>query len=248
MDERVWLALGIILVTGLVGGLAAALTAERSKEADQRAYARYLLLGVIAAACVPLFLSLVRSQVTQEMFGHTADPATGRRYPLYYESYLVFIGICLLAAFSARKFIDSISRQVLQKLERVEEKADDAVAVAADARQAAHEVVTEVEEADQRSDTPLPPEAAEEDDDPAAASAAARPLSAQERRALEALTVKTYRTRSGIAEDSGISRTRISEVLDDLHRKKLAMPTKSPTTGGVRWLITKRGETVLKPR
>ncbi|HET6940661.1 MAG TPA: hypothetical protein VFH89_00720 [Sphingomicrobium sp.] len=51
-----------------------------------------------------------------------------------------------------------------------------------------------------------------------------------------------------MAQDSGIPRNQISEVLEELHRRKLATSTKSPSTGGARWLITKRGEALLKSR
>lgn len=248
MDQRIFIAIAIIVGAGLIGGLAAALADEAVRpESSRRTYGRYLLLGVIASACVPLFLSLVRSKLTQDMFQLTADKATGQRFPDYYESYLVFIGICLIAAFSARRFIDSISKQVLQRLEEVRETAQGAAETAADARQVAHEAVSEVESADDNMATT--PEGYEDDSsDGLTEELGPLVISDAERRALQALSKRTYRTRTGIAEDAGISRNRISEILDSLHGKKLAVPTTSPTTGGARWIITKRGEAALQGR
>ena len=238
--------IAIIAGAGLVGGWAAYLVEDRrSPEDDRRRLRRFLVLGVIAAACVPLFLSLVRSQLTQAMFDENVNPDTSNRWPIYYESYLVFSGICLIAAFSARRFIDSISKQVLRQLEQVQETARGAAATAADARQVAHETASEVEAADENSSAPLPPDVEEEGLDEGNPDAGPVTLSADERAALQAMTRRTYRTRTGIAEDSGISRNRISEVLDSLHQKKLAVPTKSPTTGGNRWIITRRGQGAL---
>lgn len=246
MDSRVLIVVAIIVGAGLIGGLAAFLAEARSSdEPPLRTSGRFLMLGIIAAACVPLFLSLVRSQVTQGMFDNTYNDK-GSRFPIYYESYLVFAGICLIAAFSARKFIDSVSKQVLQRLDEVQETAKGAAATAADAKQVAHEAVNEVEAADDNAHVPLPSDTGDSEFGPDMADIGPIDLTAAERKALEALSKRTYRTRTGIAEDSGVSRNRISEVLDSLHQKKLAMPTKSPTTGGSRWIITKRGEAALK--
>lgn len=243
MDQRVLVVAAIILGAGVIGGWAAFLADDRAPEDGSPKWPKYLLLGVVAAASVPLFLSLVRSQLTQGMFDNTFNNE-GRRFPVYYESYLVFAGICLIAAFSARKFIDSISRQVLQRLEEVRETAQGAAAAAAAAKEVAHDVANEVESADERAAAPLPPEVEIVVND--TADELSPPLlTVDEKSALRALLKKTYRTRSGVAEDAGISRNRISEVLEELHRKKLAVPTKSPTTGGARWIITKRGEAAL---
>ncbi len=246
MDDRVHIVIAIILAAGVIGGWAAFLAEEKPVEENpRRRLARFVLLGVVAAACVPLFLSLVRSQLTQGMFDQTFN-SEGRRFPVYYESYLVFAGLCLIAAFSARRFIDSISKQVLRKLDEVEETAQGAAATAATARQVAHEAVEEVGAADEQTTTKLPPELQAEILTEPGLRSREIAITPVERKALKAMEKRTYRTRTGIAEDSGIARTQISEILDSLHQKKLAVPTKSPTTGGLRWIITKRGEAAVQ--
>jgi hypothetical protein len=248
VDPKVLIVCAIIVAAGLVGGYGAHLSEQQpSGDHSSTRLKRYLMLGVIAAATVPLFLSLVRSSIMRDIFVKTLDPQ-GQPYPPNYESYLIFLGIALIAAFSARNFIDSISKQVLRQLEEVQQTARGAAATAADAKETAREAVDEVESADDQAGVPLPAEAAEETALDGAFGGAPPTITAVERSALEALSHRTYRTRTGIAEDAGIARSRISEVLEELYRKKLAVPTKSPTTGGARWVITKRGMTALQPQ
>jgi len=71
-------------------------------------------------------------------------------------------------------------------------------------------------------------------------------LTDKEYAALRALTTKSYRTRSGIAEDAGVSKTKISEILEGLMERNLAEPTISPNTGGRRFKITDLGRAVLQ--
>lgn len=244
MDTRVYIVGAMILGAGLIGGYGAHL-ADEGPTQDSR-LRRYLLLGVIAAGAVPLFLSLVRSSIMREIFTTTFDPVTKLPYPPAYESYLIFLGIALIAAFSARRFIDTVSKQVLQRLDEVQETAQGAAATAADAKQVAREAVNEFESADERAGAPLPLEATTAHEPTESETAMDAAISPAEHRALQALSKRTYRTRTGIAEDSAIPKTRISEILEDLHSKKLAVPTQSPTTGGARWIITKRGEAALR--
>lgn len=237
----------IILMAGLVGGLAAHTVAERARSPreilqERAAVREFLLLGIIAAACVPLFLSLLKSQLLTDIFRTTA--ADGTPVTTAFEPYLIFLGLCLIAAFSARRFIDTVSSQVFQRLDKVDAKASRAVETAETAKEVANEAVGEVENADNLK-APLAADLTKARALGATGKEAATPLSAQERSVLEAMTKKVYRTRSGIVEDSGVSRNQISELLEDLAERKLALPTSSPRTGGQRWIITDRGRAAL---
>jgi len=234
----------IMLVAAVIGGLAAYLTRDRTapEENAKDAFWRFILLGIIASACVPLFLSLVRSGIMTSILTN----AGGNRL----ESYLAFGGLCALAAYSGRSFITSISQRVLQQVaevrnevRQIEQKADDAQATATDAKQTAQDIATEVEDVDTTSDPT--PEIMADRKSALKSEAVPSPVTADERRVLEALAMKTYRTRTGVAEDSGVQINRISEVLDDLASRKLVLETKSPTTKGRRWAISKRGAHAL---
>jgi hypothetical protein len=236
----------ITLIAGSVGGWAAYLaepapTPPAVAEPKDRLLRRLLVLGVIAAACVPLFLSLLKSQLLEAVL-------RGSRSAGALESYLIFTGLCLIAAFSARRFIDTVTQQVLRRADEANRKSDDAQVragqaeqVARDAQEAVTEVVNEVEDADLNQP---PPETASTRE-AFAGRALPESISDDERRALLALQKKTYRTRTGVAEDSGISKTRISEVLEHLAERQLAAPATSPSSGGKRWVITDRGKEML---
>ncbi|MFD1612958.1 YEATS-associated helix-containing protein [Sphingomonas tabacisoli] len=250
----IWNVIAIIVVAGLVGGWAAYLVEgsnartiagaglnQNAPNPAGRPLVQFLLLGAIASACVPLFLSLVKSGLVASVFA-TRLAADGKTPILPYEDYLVFTGLCLIAAFSARNFIESVSKQVLQKADQAQRAASAAALAATDAKEAASEAVNEVESIDENSPPPVSEKAfdAIESGDHGAIG-----LNDTERRVLKAMTTKTYRTRTGIAEDSGVPRDRISEILQDLHERKLALPTKSPSTGGLRWTISDRGRAAI---
>ena len=247
MLDGISILLAVILLAGLIGGYAQYLTmappvAEPAAPGEPgtpaqapvaRSLAQLLVLGVVAAACVPLFLSLVESKLIETILRGTG---------VDFQQLLIFAGFCLVAAFSSRRFIDALSNSVLQRLEQVEAKAEKATADATKARSTAQEVAreTDSEAADDAREAP-PPEAAE------APKGDAPPpsISAEERKVLQALTRRTYRTRHGIAEDAGMTKPRVIQILGKLEEQKLALPTRSPTTGGGRWIITRGGEAAL---
>ena len=240
MDERVFIIAAITIAAGLLGGVAAFLTEPvvepPESESKRRVLTRALLLGVLAAACVPLFLSLVRSELIKKIF---SDVPPG---PPAFEEYLIYIGLCIVAAISSRSFIASVTQRVLQQVQEAKE-------IAVDAKKTADMAVVEAdlgEEAD-AVDAPPPAESAVTSAETARLESAPGSISADERKVLEAMMDRTYRTRTGIAQDSGIPRNRISEMLESLADRKLALPTKSPRTGGQRWILTNRGRAALSP-
>lgn len=227
--DSIFVMAGIIVVAGMIGGYAAYLTQDGSDNANGAAAApakRFFILGVVAAACVPLFLSLVRSEVVSVILTNR----TGQRL----ESYLVFIGLCLIAAFSSRRFIESVSQRILQQVERANVKAEQAERTAEAAQETALEIADERSAEVQGSQETI-------DSDAQQQSLEIGGLSTNEARALRALTKMSYRTATGVAADVGMPRNQIGEVLDSLAGKGLAMVTQSPTTKGVRWKITAAG-------
>jgi hypothetical protein len=225
--------LAVILAAGLIGGWAAYLagigpgTAAVDRPVDRRTPLRFLVMGCVASACVPLFLSLVQSNLITTIFGSGSAPP--------FEQYLVLAGLCLIAAFSARAFLESVSRRVLRDLEDVKEKQHDIQ----------QQVAQTAEIVDEQSATPV-------SSDTTRRAALFEPRSVPgmddlEVKALQALTKMTFRTASGVASDIGISRNRVGELLDSLSAKGLATITTSPTTKGVRWRITEDGIGSLNP-
>jgi hypothetical protein len=238
MNERVLIVAAITIVAGLLGGFGAYLSEpvaeEPRSESQRRALLRPLLLGVLAAACVPLFLSLVQSELIKKIFA--ANPPG---LPAF-EEYLIFTGLCIVAAISSRTFIASVTQRVLQQAKEAKE-------IAVDAKRTAENAAVEVElgESADEANAPPPAELALGSFEEARVESLSEPISEADRRVLQTMMDRTYRTRTGIAEDSGISRNRISEMLESLADRKLALRTNSPRTGGQRWIITNRGRAAL---
>jgi hypothetical protein len=247
MNTAVFVVAFIIVAMGLLGGWAAFLAevpSDDNVESRRAPLRRFLVLGVVAAACVPLFLSLLKSDVVRQIF--TARDGAGNSVPPAYESYLIFIGLCLIAAFSARAFITSISKQVMQRLNEVDRKVEKATETADDAIVVAQEAVDEARSADPANADHRPElEAITEGEEAEGTGPSGAPLTPVERNALLAMATRTYRTATGIAQDAGISRAEVSEVLDGLAARRLALPTTSPSSGGKRWIITKRGRAAI---
>ena len=105
---QILIILIIIGVTGIFGGYAGYLTDQISSSdaGDQiktHARKRYMFLGLISAACVPLFLSLVQSSLITNIF---VTQGNGNINQIPYSEFLIFAGICLVAALSARRFLE----------------------------------------------------------------------------------------------------------------------------------------------
>lgn len=225
--------IGIILASGLIGGVAAYLTdvaapADGEKRASSPPWFRFVLLGIIAAACVPLFLSLVKSRLLGDIFASDANP---------FEPILVFTGLCLIAAFSARAFIDSISRRVLQQVEQIKEKQVEVEKKTKETGEIAEKAATTAKAAQETVDDQRA-EPVEQGKRLAALRSPAQhtPMGDEEQRVLHAVAAKTYRTVTGVTEDSGLDRSQVKAVLQALSQKGLVEPTISPS-GGLRWKL-----------
>jgi hypothetical protein len=248
--SALWTALVIMLLAGVIGGFAAYLTDDQDPAATggtvvPKQRLRFLMLGLVASACVPLFLSLVRSEIMTSILTNS----DGNRL----ESFLAFAGFCLLAAFLGRRFIDTLSERVLQqvrearveakrageKAEAADEKAGRAQDKAEDAQEAALEV------ADERAAEPVAADKLALRAD-VQLSDAAVDLTDDERSVLKALTRLSFRTATGAAVDAGIARHNVGEILDSLVEKGLAEMAPSPTTKRIRWTITPAGIAALK--
>jgi len=99
---------GIMLFTGVLGGLANSLNAKK----EDRDYVRSILLGIVATLTIPLFLKIVDSQII-------ADSGNLNNYNI-----LVFTGFCVLAAFYAINFLEGLSSRILQDLEKKVDQTD----------------------------------------------------------------------------------------------------------------------------
>lgn len=122
----------VIVGAGLVGGWLNFLRTGGSPTVPGATNKNYvplcLVSGVVACALVPLFLKTIQSELL-----------TGTRVTPY--DYLIFTGLCLIAAVFSSTFIDTLSKRVLDqlttKVTAVEAKTDANTVVAQEATQKA---------------------------------------------------------------------------------------------------------------
>jgi predicted transcriptional regulator len=194
----------------------------------------YVLVGIVASFTVPLFLSLAQSTLLANAVKADA-----------FADKLVFAGFCIIAAFSSRAFMRSVSAALIKEVREVGEKASQAKATAAEAKTAAGKTEERVEEiADNVSpaagigDAPVPEAALEAPD---VSPFDIDLLSSDEKRVLHAASRMSLRTLQGIVRDSGVSQDRISEIIDGLIAKGLLERTRSQNTGNLRYRLTTKG-------
>jgi hypothetical protein len=246
--DQFWIIVVIIMASGLFAGLGAYLLDPASEGNDhsskRHAGARSIVLGIIAAACVPLFLSFLQSKILQDILD-----ADIKKPP--FLNYLIFTGFCLIAAVYWRKFLDTVSSQVLRELKETKETAKDAKAKADRADEKAGEAAEKAEKAaevanvardviEETAAGPMPRSTLESAHDLPADTVVPQ-LSRDEIRVLNALATMSFRTTTGVAGDIGLSRQETATLLDALAMKGLAVRTVSPKTGSPRWQITAHG-------
>lgn len=234
---QLWVLLAIIVIAGLLGGWAAYLldfvsSDEGPAPLKRHALIRYLVLGVIAAAVVPLFLSVLQSALIESIFKSNAET-------IPFANFFVFAGFCLVAALSARAFLDTVSRQVMRDVSQAKaraQRAEDTANRADEKATIASDLIQETVE-DEISDIPAAMQAAED----LPANTLLPKITSSEHRALNAMTKMSFRTATGISQDAGVPRNQVGELLDQLATKGLIERTTSPKTGGPRWRITPIG-------
>ena len=105
----------IILGAGIFGGLVNYLTIFTKKElGSKRRLLGTILAGIAASCLVPLFLSMISSDLI----------VNSRKDDKYY---FVFGGLCLIAGIFSRRFINSIGERILRQVEKSNEKMNEVV-------------------------------------------------------------------------------------------------------------------------
>ncbi|MEA2710790.1 MAG: hypothetical protein QOF78_3391 [Phycisphaerales bacterium] len=132
-----WRVFWVMLLSGLIAGTRNILVAwEEEKKASAtssvpfdaayrwRLVARHLIVAVAASFLIPLFLSMISSQLLQEA-------------RCYIDKLLILAGFCLVAGLSATRFIETVSDRVIKMAEDAKKQAANANAKADVAKEAA---------------------------------------------------------------------------------------------------------------
>ncbi|QDG75343.1 helix-turn-helix domain-containing protein [Labrenzia sp. PHM005] len=221
------LIVSIMVVCGGLGGFGAWLLSPGfENEGNDIRYKGfgYIVVGIIAAVAVPLFLSMAESNLI-DTSGGFANLRDG----------FVFAGFCLVAGFSSRAFLSSISEKVLNELK---EKTREAEQIAEDSSEEVEELRRVIAE----EATPVAPDANIQGE---VLNTIVSDLNDDQKKVLQATGGLTMRTATGIARSAEMPRTEAAKVVDDLISKGLAERTTSPKTGNLRFKVTSKGVSVL---
>jgi len=106
LDAHMLMIFSIMLVAGLLGGLANFFLTERQSEPGRREWLRYPVLGVVAALTVPLFLNMISSTLL--------EGARTKPLDLY-----VFAGFCLIYVVASRRVFENVALKLIGQLDTV---------------------------------------------------------------------------------------------------------------------------------
>jgi hypothetical protein len=191
----------------------------------------FIFIGVVSVFIVPLFLSLVQSELLkQTLSGGEASII----------DYFIYAGFCLIAAIYSRAFIQTISSRVLAL-------ASHASRVANETEEKQGKLTTEIDELAEVVGSNVDTTAEILDLEAAGEHTRQANLTDDQRRVLSALKAKPYlsRTLKGISEDSGLNRNKTLEVLGQLLEDRLAREKISEKTGNTLYEITSKGANFL---
>ncbi len=106
IDNHLILILGIMVATGILGGVANYFLNERESASPWRTGSRYAVLGVVASLTVPLFLNMISS--------HMLEATRLKSSELF-----VFAGFCLLYVVVSRRFFENLAVKLMRQVELV---------------------------------------------------------------------------------------------------------------------------------
>ncbi|HEX5801522.1 MAG TPA: YEATS-associated helix-containing protein [Azospira sp.] len=106
LDGYMLMILGIMLLTGILGGVANYFLADRDGAPSRREAAKYAVLGMLAALTVPLFLNMLSSNLLEAARTRPVD-------------FFVFAGFCLIYVVASRRVFENAANRLLAQLDQV---------------------------------------------------------------------------------------------------------------------------------
>ncbi|MBP8162605.1 MAG: hypothetical protein KAX89_03425, partial [Propionivibrio sp.] len=106
LDSYMLIVLLIMIVAGVLGGVANYFLSDRQNEANPRDWAKYPILGVIAALTVPLFLNMISSNLLEAARTRPVD-------------FFVFAGFCLIYVVASRRVFENVANKLLNQMDQM---------------------------------------------------------------------------------------------------------------------------------
>lgn len=106
LDSFMLIILLIMIVAGILGGIANYFLSDRQNDPGRRDWAKYLTLGVISALTVPLFLNMIASNLLEAARTRPVD-------------FFVFAGFCLIYVVFSRRIFESAANRLLGQMDQL---------------------------------------------------------------------------------------------------------------------------------
>src|SRR5574343_119671 len=106
LDGHMLLILAIMVVAGVLGGIANYFLADRQGEPARRDWVKYPVFGVVAALTVPLFLNMISSTLLEG----------ARTKPI---DFYVFGGFCLISVVASRRLFENMVQLLMGQIDQV---------------------------------------------------------------------------------------------------------------------------------
>lgn len=106
LDGYMLVILLIMVAAGVLGGVANYYLSERRGDPVHREWARYCVLGVVAALTVPLFLNMISSNLLE----------AARTRPI---DFFVFSGFCLVYVVATRRVFESVANRLYNQMDQM---------------------------------------------------------------------------------------------------------------------------------
>lgn len=216
----------VMVAAGTLGGILNYLL-DRRDDPEGSSIWRSVVSGIVASFLVPLFLNMISSNLMELIRGAPTGPAD-------LSKVLVFAGFCLVAAVSSSGFIRTVSDRILKEAREAKKLAHEADEKVSDARAEIQPVLDKEIERGPVSEIPAMPLA------PSLA------VNEDELKLLGALAngKMVFRTRTGLAKETGIDKPKVDAVMDDLKARNLVGSKLLLGYEGerkTRWYITNMG-------
>ena len=106
LDGYMLVILLIMVVAGLLGGVANYFLSDRQTDLGRQDWVKYPILGVIAALTVPLFLNMISSNLLEAARTRPVD-------------FFVFAGFCLIYVVALRRPFENVANKLLTQMDQI---------------------------------------------------------------------------------------------------------------------------------
>ena len=219
LDSYMLIILLIMIAAGVLGGVANYFLRDRQQESSPQDWAKYSILGVIAALTVPLFLNMISSNLLEAARTRPVD-------------FFVFAGFCLIYVVASRRVFENAANKLLGQVDQMKREM-------VQIKQQRQEVALSAlrEEPAVAADTPLPavkPEVIKES------------LSYNDIEILRALSEDSYvyGNLGGLTDKTGLARDLVSSRLTVLKSLGL-IETRINDKNVLHWFVSPKGKQML---